>query len=103
MDIKEKIGRIKSIIENWGSTTSGELALEASPCVNSLAGGDVCELVESFNLDDVDTVVYDRKGNELDYNSYTYEELSEDIIDEIFDIMENYDVDMEKTMERCRD
>ena len=99
---EEQIAFIKKVIADWGSTTSGELALESSPCVNSLAGGDVSELVESFNADDVDTVVYDRKGNEIDYNSYEYEELSEDLIDEIHGIIEEYEADMIRTEKRCQ-
>jgi hypothetical protein len=101
--LKEKqIAYIKKVIKEWGSTTAGELQLESSPCVNSLAGGDVCELIESFNIDDVESVVYDRKGNEIDWNNISYEDLSEDLIDEIYNIIEAYEADMIRTEKRCQ-
>jgi len=100
---KLKIQEIRRIIEEWGATSSCELELEASPCLNSMGNGkrNVSELIESFNHDGVGTVVY-QDELELDENDYTYEELSDEIIDEISDIMEQYDVSMTKTMNRCK-
>jgi hypothetical protein len=99
-----KIRRIKSILENWGNTTSGELQLDHSPLKSSIGEGKsgVVELVEYFNHSDIGTIVYQNE-QEIDENFYSYEELDEDLIDEILNVMENYDVDMEKTMERSRD
>jgi hypothetical protein len=99
---EEQIRRIKSILENWGNTTSGELQLDHSPLKTSIGEGKtaIVELVEYFNHSDVGTIVY-QDEQELDENFYSYEELDDDLIDEIANIMENYDTDMEKTMRRC--
>lgn len=99
---KEQITYIKKVIKEWGPTTAGELQLESSPCVNSLGDGNVCELAESFNVDDVATVIYGRNGEEIDWWNYSYEELSEDLIDEIWGIIEQYEVENIKTERRCQ-
>jgi hypothetical protein len=98
----EKIAYIKKVIGEWGATSCCELERDHSPSMNSLAGGRVCELVEQFNIKGVETVVYDDQ-NEVDWNSYDYEELNDDIIDEIVSIMEDYEADMLKTEKRCQD
>jgi hypothetical protein len=105
MKKREKtIARIKHILEEWGNTTAGELQLDHSPCKNSIGEGksSVVELVEYFNHTDVGTIVY-QDEQELDENFYSYEELDDDLLDEIANIMENYDVDMTKFMKRCAD
>jgi hypothetical protein len=105
MKKREKtIARIKHILEEWGNTTSGELNLDHSPIKNSIGEGKsgVVELVEYFNHTDVGTIVY-QDEQELDENFYSYEELDDDLLDEIANIMEDYDVDMTKFMKRCAD
>lgn len=97
---KEKIAYIRKILGKWGATSCSERERDHSPYINSLAGGGVCELIEAFDINGVESVVYDGDANEIDWYNYTYEKLSGDIIDEIVEIMENYDVDMEKTMKR---
>ncbi len=98
-DKSEKIRYIKEVLGEWGSTSSGELELEHSPCLN-MGGGKVRELVERFYFDNVETVIYDGMI-ELEYNNYFYEELPDNIIDEIYEIMEDYEADMLKTEKRC--
>ena len=105
MKTKEKtIAKIKRILEEWGNTTSGELSLDHSPCKSSIGEGksSVVELVEYFNRTDVGTIVY-QDEQELDENFYSYEELDDNLLDEILNIMEDYDVDMTKFMKRCAD
>jgi hypothetical protein len=97
----EKIAYIKKVLGEWGSTSCCELERDHSPSMNSLAGGRVCELIEQFHVNEVETVVYDDQ-NEVDWNTYTYEELSDDVIDEIVEIMEDYETDMLKTEKRCQ-
>ena len=91
-DRSEKIRYIKKVINDWGNTSCCELELDHSPCITSTGngGGNVCELVEQFNADSVETIVYD-DDVEVEYNTYSYEDLSDDIIDEIWDIMEQYE------------
>lgn len=98
----EKIKRIKDIIGTWGATSCVELELDHSPSMNSLAGGKVCELIEQFHVDEVETVVYNDE-TEVDWNTYKYEELSDDLIDEIAEIIDQYEAGMLKTEKRCKD
>jgi hypothetical protein len=103
-DRSEKIRFIKKVIADWGTTSCCELELDHSPCITSTGngGGNVCELVEQFNEDTAETIVYD-DDIELEYNTYKYDELSDDIIDEIWDIMEKYDTEQQKLKESCED
>lgn len=98
----EKIAYIKKVIREWGNTSCCERERDHSPCLHTMAGGRVCELVEQFNFNDVETVVYDDQ-NEIDWFTYTYEELNDEVIDEIVEIMEDYEADMLKTEKRCQD
>jgi len=100
----QKIGKIKKVISEWGSTSCCERKRDHSPCLNSIGYGknNVCELVEQFYADSVETVVYHDEV-ELNYNNYSYEELPEEIIDEILEIVEDYETDMLKTEKRCQD
>jgi hypothetical protein len=97
---EEQIAYIRKVIKEWGATSCCERERDHSPSMNSLAGGRICELVESFDVDGVETVVYDDEL-EIDWFNYSYEELSDDIIDEIVEIMEDYEADMLRTEKRC--
>jgi len=94
------IEKIQTIIENWGSVNSAELNLDCSPCYASV--GNSVSLVERFNRNDVD-IVTNFDGQEIDEFSKDYEELEQDLLTEILDILENYDVDMQKIMDSCKD
>jgi len=98
---EEDIKRIKDVIITWGATSCVERERDHSPSLNSLAGGRVCELVELFHADGVETVVYD-DDNEVDWNTYRYEELPDDVIAEILEIIDEYEADMLKTEKRCQ-
>ncbi len=97
---EENIKRIKDVILTWGSTNCVERERDHSPSMNSMAGGRICELVEQFNANGVETVVYD-DDNEVDWNNYKYEELSDEVINEILEIIDDYEADMLKTEKRC--
>jgi hypothetical protein len=97
-DRSEKIRYIKKVLDEWGATSCTELERDHSPSLNSLAGGEISELVESFEVDGVETIVYQGEI-EIEYNKYDYEELSDDIIDEIRDIMEDYETQQLKDEE----
>lgn len=101
MEKQEQIKEIKRIVHDWwGSVSSAQLQLDASPCLNSI-DDDIVQLIEHFNKDDVTAVTY-YKGNELSEREYLYEELPYNIIDEIYHIMLNYELDMIETMERTK-
>jgi len=97
MNRLKTITRIKEIIGNWGSTTSGELELDCSPCLNSIGNGknNVSQLVEYFNADDVTAVTY-QDELELGDEDIKYEDLDDAILNEIAGILEIYDLKMIK-------
>jgi len=99
----EKILRIKEIIKEWGETTTAELEVGSSPCISSIGNGSAnCSiLVEKFDKESVDIVSY-VGSMETSEDTIPYEDLEEDVIDEILDLLEDYDTDCFKTMQRCK-
>jgi len=102
MNKEEKIARIKSIIADWGSTNTAELDLDCSPCISSAGTNrmNVSTLVERFNLDDVEIITYNNE-TEIANDFIPYEDLSEEVIDEVFEIIEAYN--MEKIYDSTKD
>ena len=100
----QKISRIKEIIAEWGSTSTAELEADHSPCISSSGTNkmNVSVLVERFNYEDVGIFTYNNE-TEVAEDDQPYEALSEDVIDEILDLLEDYDTDNFKTMKRCED
>ena len=91
-DISEKTSQIeyiKDVINKWGATTSAELELDSSPVFNNISGK-VCSLIESFTFNYVTVVTYDDEL-EIEEENIRYEDLSDELIDEIHTIMEIYD------------
>jgi hypothetical protein len=100
------IKNIKRIIQEWGAFGSGEiegsLGETYSPCVNSM--GNLVALAEYFNPNEVEVNIYNPSGFSSDpIDSYTvsYEDLPKDVLEEILDLCEAYDVDQFKTKQRC--
>jgi hypothetical protein len=98
------INKIKEVIAEWGSTTACELELDASPCIASIGNGatNTSQLVEGFFADSVEVSTY-IGGSHIDTEIISYEDLSDDIISEIKDIMDDYDADQYKTAKRIAD
>jgi hypothetical protein len=101
MKKSEKIEVIKRIIREFGETSTSTLEASSSPVVRSVAK-DHFELAERFGLDDVDVIEYVHETEVNEY-SVSYEDLEEDVICEIFRLMEEYEADMIKTNDRCKD
>ena len=102
MNKQETIKTIRGIISNWGSPiTDADMELISSPVINQM-GKDHFSLAESFHLDyvGVTTYVHEIVTDETDI---PYEDLSEDIIDEIWVALVDYEEYMLKTMDKCRD
>ena len=99
---EEKITRIKEIIKEWSpeGVSTMELEAQTSPCISQI--GQTCQLVEHFFLDYVSVFTY-VGSRETSEDELTYEQLSEEVIDEILDLLEDYDTDCYKTMQRCED
>jgi hypothetical protein len=104
MEKNEQIAEIKRIIAEWGCTTACELELDSSPCISSIGnyGSNVSQLVENFNPEYVTAVTY-LGENEIGEIDLGYEDLSEDIIDEIYNIMEQYDLTQIKLYDNIKD
>lgn len=98
---QSKIDRIKEILGIWGMTTTSELELESSPVYYTISN-DVCALIEVFTQDCVRVLTYNDEIV-IDENDVSYEDLSNELIDEIYDIIENYDVNQNKLHDSIRD
>lgn len=96
----QKIGKIKAIITEWGETSVFERERDHSPCKTSI-GDDIVELIETFKAYCVSAITYN-DGVEIDWNDYSYEELPDEIIDEILEIVEEYEAEMLRTEKRCQ-
>lgn len=102
MNKQETIKTIREIISNWGSPiTDADMELISSPIINQVSK-DHFSLAESFHLDyvGVTTYVHEIVTDETDI---PYEDLSEDILDEIWVALVDYEEYMLKTMDKCRD
>ena len=99
------IKNIKRIIQDWGAFGSGEIEGELgetySPCVNSM--GNLVGIAEYFDYYTVDVNVYDTSSSSSD-PMYDYKEiyanLPKDVLLEILDLCEQYDVIQHKTEKR---
>jgi hypothetical protein len=100
----EMIKRIKEVIKEWGETSTHELELDHSPCLTSLGNNkdNVSALVEGFHADCVSVYVY-QDQTELDSYILSYDELDDDILEEVSNIIEDYDGEMYRTRKRCED
>jgi hypothetical protein len=92
-DKEQKIKEIKMIIAEWGVVSIGELTFcESSPCISSIGNGkdNVSQLVEEFRLDYVQALTFIDE-QELREDFINYEDLSNELIDEIYEIMVKHD------------
>jgi hypothetical protein len=102
MNKQETIKTIRGIISNWGSPiTDADMELMSSPIINQVSK-DHFSLAESYHLDyvGVTTYVHEIVTDETDIS---YEDLSDDTLEEILENLQTYDNYMDKTMDKCRD
>lgn len=104
MQKKTIIKRIKSIIENYGTFSIGEVesADGIGICVNEM--GDLVALAEYFNGTTIEVNIYDPNSFSSDPISdyeLKYEELTKATLEEILFVAELYETDQEKTIKRC--
>ena len=99
-----KIARIVEILTKWGETTSTDLELNSNPCISShtIRDKNLSILIEEFNIDGVHAVTYVDE-TVTDFDDIDYVDLSDDIIDEIYGLIEQYDTAQEKLHDSCRD
>lgn len=98
-ECEEKIVYIKNVLSTWGMTTTAELGLKSSPVYNN-GTGKVCTLVEEFTEGYARLVTYDDEIN-ISEEDVPYEELPDDLIDEIYEIILNYEAEQIRTEKRC--
>ena len=95
------IKRIKTIIDNYGSFSIGEVEGADGICVNEM--GSLVSLAEYFNGTTIDVNIYEPSSfssDEIDSYELTYEELSKEVLEEILFVAELYETDQEKTLKR---
>ena len=92
MNRAKQIAEIKRIISEFGETTTSELELESSPCINSIGNGknNVCQLAERFTSKGVEAITY-HDDIELGSEFIPYEKLKSDIVKEIYNIALEYE------------
>ena len=101
MQKKTIIKRIKSIIENYGTFSIGEVDSANSILVNEM--GNLVAVGEYFNSTTVEISVYNASSfssDEIDSYELTYEELPKEVLEEILFAAEIYETDQEKTLKR---
>lgn len=91
---------IKKVIGEYGSTSTYEMESDFSPCISSIGENSV--MVERFYDDGVETVTY-VGGLDVYENYIPYEELSNEVLDEIRILIEQYEAEQLKTQKRIED
>jgi hypothetical protein len=86
---QDKIDSIVKTVKKFGTITTADCEASSSPCLNSI--GDHHELVERFLEEGVEVSVY---INEMEVNTYNmpYENLSDEVLEEIFQLVGNYEL-----------
>lgn len=105
-DKSDKISEIKRILDKYfdGSTSTCDLEASYSPCISNSGTNkmNVSVLIERFSTDGVVVFTYVNE-QEIAESDMTYDDLSEEIIDEILELLEQGEVEQDKTFERCQD
>ena len=100
MEAREKqVAEIRAILQEWGEFSVGERKLD-SPLI--VAPWKDNATVERFNLDDVYVVHYVQDFL-VDEYWLTYYELPVPIFEEVYQIIQDYAIEMERTFNRCKD
>lgn len=102
MEKTEIIKRITDIVKDFGCFSVGELEYETNGvCVNEM--GNFVGIAEFFNKDHADINVYEPSSfssDEIDSYELKYEEMSEDVLQEILLICEHYEAEQLQTEKR---
>jgi len=87
----EQIDYIKKVINKHGSFTTADVEASSSPCINSIQK-DSCTLLENFDTDKATAVSYIHE-TETGEDFILYEDLDNDIIEEIVSLTEDWEAD----------
>lgn len=97
MNKDEIIRAIKKVVIEWGGFSINEVEHEEAPVKSIISS--TSQLVEHIGIDSVKVTTYVHE-TEIDSEEIEYENLGEDLLEELLRIAENYDTDMDKTMKR---
>jgi hypothetical protein len=98
------IKKIKSIIENYGTFSLGEVDGAEGICINEM--GDLVALLEYFGTDVVEANVYKPSSfssDSIETYNVKYEDLDIEVLKEVLFVAELYETDQEKTIKRTKD
>ena len=87
----KQIKAIKKIMEEFDSLSAMEMMLDSSPCINAIGSGknQTIQLAEIFEKDGVIAITY-HNDLEIGEEYIMYENLDENVIDEILKNLEDY-------------
>lgn len=91
---KKLIEKIKKLIAEIGSTSTGEMQSECSQVYKNFSTRHSCMLVESYNADNITVVEY---VHEMEVNSFTapYEDLTTTQLKEVWEELKEYSGEMD--------
>jgi len=95
----DKVAYIKRVIGDWGAFTVADIEGESSP-IYAQMGKNNFALIEKFSVGDK-IILYLQNKIRLGISSRGVGTLTEDQIDEIVTLVEQYEADMDKTAKRC--
>lgn len=101
MEKEELIYQIFRIIGDYGSFTTADVAADSSPCIASL-GSHTHQLIEQFGPFKVTAITYVH-DTEVDEDYIRYNDLSEDILEEILVLAEIWEAQELQTLKRISD
>lgn len=99
MKKQEIIDSIQKVVRQWGEFSTADVHAGTSSIYGQM-GKDHVQLMERFNMDDVEVVTYVHE-TETDEFTIAYDELVVDQLEEILLLAEDYDALMEQTIKRC--
>jgi hypothetical protein len=71
---------------------------ESSPFIHSM--GDSSQLAEKFYINKADTILYNKKGDEIDEDVVYYGDMEKDVLEEILILAEQYEAGEIQTKKR---
>ena len=96
------IKKIQTIVSNYGSFSVSDVEYEGTGIMLNEINKDHVVMIEKIDSNDVDTIEYVH-DIETSKNSIQFEDLSEEILEEILTLAQNYETNQEKDFDRCSD
>lgn len=97
---QSKIEYIKNTIAKYGIFTTAEVEADYSPAISCY--GDMSILIEEFHISQCVAFTYVHSTCTNETNMF-YEDLDEEVINDICTLVENWEAEQEQTLKRCED